>query len=606
MAVIVALAAGGPPAALAQSPVVTSYGFAIHGGLKYGPDFKHYAYADPKAVKGGDVRFAILGTFDSFNPYILRGVPAGAVGLTVETLMVRSGDEPATDYCLICETIELPADRSWVAFNLRPQARFHDGSPITPEDVIWTFETLKTKGHPLYRSYYADVAKAEKVGERKVKFTFSGGENRELPGIIGEIPVLSRSYWQSRDFEKTTLEPPLGSGPYKIDSFEPGRYVTLKRVPDHWSANLPVNVGHYNFDTMRFEYFRDQTVMLEAFLAVKYDIRRENSAKNWATGYETPAVAQGLIRRDVIPDKTEHVMQGYVMNMRRPLFKDRRVREALGYAFDFEWTNKNLFYGYYTRIGSYFGRDEELSSRGLPEGAELAVLEPFRKQLPPEVFTAEYQTPKTDGSGNWRDNQRNALRLLREAGWRTDSQRLVNANGQQMEFEILLSQPSMERLTLPFAENLKRLGIDARVRTVDAAQYQRRTDEFDFDVTDSLVGQSDSPGNEQRDMWSSAVADVHGSRNLAGIKDPVVDALIDLVIAAPDRESLAARTRALDRVLLWGHYFVPHYRLYADWVAYWDKFSRPKDNPKVGYNPYYWWVDPQKEAALNQKRGTAR
>jgi microcin C transport system substrate-binding protein len=590
--------------AFAADPGVTvSHGFAIHGDIKYPADFKHYDYVNPAAPKGGEVKFALRGTFDSLNTFILRGVPGAPAASIYETIMTRSGDEPATDYCLICETVELPADRSWVIFNLRPQARFHDGKPITADDVVWTFNTLKTKGHPLYRSYYANVAKAEKLAERKVKFTFSGDENRELPGIIGEMPVLPRHYWEGRDFEKTTLEPPLGSGPYKIDSLEPGRFIVLKRVPDAWAANQPTNVGRNNFDTIRYDYYRDDVVSLEAFKAGEYDIRQENSAKNWATAYkDVPAVNDKLIKLEVIPDTNERVMQGYAMNMRREIFKDRRVREAMIYAFDFEWMNKNLFYGFYHRIDSYFGR-EEMSARGLPKGEELKILEPFRSKLPPELFTTEYKPPKTDGTGNWRDNQRIAARLLREAGWRVVDQKLVDAQGRQMQFEILLDQPAFERITLPYIDNLKRLGIDARVRTVDTSQYQRRTDEFDFDMIVHLVAQSESPGNEQRDYWSSKAAETQGSRNIMGIKDPTIDALIDLVISAPDRDTLVARTEALDRVLLWGHYIVPHFRLYADWVASWDRFGHPEVNPKVGYYSPAWWVDPQKDAALRAKRG---
>jgi microcin C transport system substrate-binding protein len=593
------------PAAFAADPGVTvSHGFAIHGDIKYPPDFKNYDYVNPNAPKGGDVKLAARGTFDNLNPFILRGVPAATAARIYEGIMTRSADEPATDYCQICETIELPKDRSWVIFNLRPQARFHDGKPITADDVVWTFETLKTKGHPMYRSYYASVAKAEKLGDHKVKFTFQGDENRELPGIIGEMPVLPKHYWADKDFEKTTLEPPLGSGPYKIDSLEPGRFIVVKRVPDYWGANLPVNVGLNNFDTIRVDYYRDDVVSLEAFKAGEYDMRQENSAKNWATAYDIPAVQNGLIKREVIPDTNERVMQGYAMNMRRDMFKDRRVREAMIYAFDFEWMNKNLFYGFYHRIDSYFGR-EELSARGLPKGEELKVLERFRDKLPPELFTTEYKMPKTDGTGNWRDNQRVATRLLREAGWRIVDQKLVDAQGKQMEFEILIDQPAFERITLPYVDNLKRLGINARVRTVDTSQFQRRSDDFDYDMLNYIVAQSESPGNEQRDYWSSKAAATQGSRNAAGISDPVVDQLIDLVISAPDRDTLVARTEALDRVLLWGHYIVPHFRLYADWVASWDRFGHPEVNPKVGYYPTAWWVDPQKDAALRAKRGQA-
>jgi microcin C transport system substrate-binding protein len=602
---VLALALTLAPAALAQTAQKTtvSHAFAIHGDVKYPADFKHYSYVNPAAPKGGDVKFAAVGnTFDTLNAFTLRGVPAAGASAIYDAIMVRGAQEPSTSYCQLCETIEIPEDRSWALFTLRPQARWHDGKPITVEDVIWTLETLKTKGHPRFRTYYANVAKAEKVGDHKVKFTFSGGENRELPGIIGEMPVLPKHYWEGKDFEKTTLEPPLGSGAYKIDAFEPGRFITLRRVPDYWGVGLPVNVGINNFDTIRYEYFRDSTVALEAFKAGQYDIRPENSAKNWATSYDFPAVTNGLIKREEIADEDERVMQGWVFNTRRPMFKDKRVREAIIYAFDFEWTNKNLFYGYYKRIDSYFGRDE-MSARGLPQGEELRVLEQFRDKLPPEVFTKEYAPPKTDGTGNWRDNQRVATRLLREAGWRVVDQKLVDPQGKQMSFEILLDNPQFERITLPFVENLKRLGIDARIRTVDTAQGQRREDEFDFDMTLWLVAQSESPGNEQRDYWSSAAADTNGTRNFPGIKDPVIDQIIEQIIQAPDRPTLVARTKALDRVLLWGHYVVPHYRLYARWIASWDRFSHPPVDPKVGYAPGAWWVDPQKDAALRQKRG---
>jgi len=571
-------------------------GFAMHGDVKYPPGFKNFDYVNPDAPKGGDVRMAAIGTFDSFNPFILRGVPAAAVGATFDTLMVNSADEPFTEYCLVCKTIEVPADRSWAEFTLRPEARFHDGSPVTPEDVIWTFDTLRAKGQPLYRTYYGDVVKAEQTGPDKVKFVFKGTNNHELPLILGQLPVLSKTYWAGRDFEKTTLEPPLGSGPYKIDAFEAGRFVTLRRVADYWAANLPVTRGMNNFDTIRYDYYLDQN------LGGKYDLRLERGAKAWATSYDTPAVKAGLIRRDTIPDITGRVMQGYFMNTRRPVFKDRRVRRAMIDAFDFEWTNKNLFYGFYSRIDSYFGKDDQLSARGLPTGAELAILEKFRDKLPPELFTQEYKVPTTDGSGEWRANERDAFRQLRDAGYKVENGKMAGPDGNQMSFEILLNDPRFERITLPYVQNLRRLGIDARVRTIDTSQYQRRMDDFDFDMTVGLVVQSDSPGNEQRDYWSSAAADARGSRNLAGIKDPVVDALIEMIITAPDREALAARTRALDRVLLWGNYVVPQFWLYADWVASWDRFGRPPDNPKVGYNPGLWWVDPQKDAALKAKR----
>ncbi len=602
------LLAASPGSAQTQAPdaggatVTVAHAIAMHGDVKYGPDFKHFAYADPNAVKGGEVKFHAIGTFDNLNPFILRGVAAVGSAAIYDRLMTASADEPFTEYCLVCETVEVPADRSWVAFNLRPEARFHDGRPITVEDVIWTFETLKTKGHPFYRSYYASVAKAEKVGERKVRFTFSGGINRELPLIVGQLPVLPKHYWEGREFDKTTLEPPLGSGPYRIDSFEAGRYITLRRVPDYWGAKLPVNVGHHNFDVIRYDYYRDNTVALEAFKAGEYDLRVENQALAWATGYDSPARAAGLFKLEELPFERTTGMQGFVMNMRRPLFQDRRVREAMAYAFDFEWSNKNLFHGAYTRTRSYFD-NSELAARGLPGPEELKLLEPLRGKIPDEVFTKEYNPPKTDGSGNWRENQRVALRLLREAGYKFENQRLVGPDGNPVSFEILLNSPQFERVMLPYAENLKRLGIEARVRTVDPAQYQRRMDEFDFDMTVDVFAQSESPGNEQRDYWSSRAADTPGSRNTAGIKSDAIDFLIEAIISAPDRDSLVVRTRALDRVLQWGHYVVPNWHTRVTRVAYWDRFARPAITPDVGFLSSVWWVDPQKDAALKAKRG---
>ncbi|HEX9463544.1 MAG TPA: extracellular solute-binding protein [Alphaproteobacteria bacterium] len=576
--------------------------FAMHGDVKYPSDFKHFEYVNPDAPKGGDVKLNAIGTFDSFNPFILRGVPTGAVMSSFDTLTVSSGDEPFTRYCLVCETMEIPADRSWVEFTLRPEAKFQDGSSITPEDVVWTFDTLKSKGHPRYRTYYADVVKVQKTGERKVKFSFKPGVNRELPLIVGELPVLSKAWWSTRDFEKTTLEAPLGSGPYKVDAFEAGRFVTIKLAPNYWGAKLPVNVGRNNFGGTRIDYYRDQTVALEAFKAGEYDIRVENQALAWATLYDSPPLREGLIKKDEISQHLVAPMQGYVMNIRRPVFQDRRVREALTYPLDFEWSNRTLFHNAYRRTRSYFD-NSELTARGMPSPDELKLLEPWRGKIPDEVFTTEYNPPKTDGSGNWRDGQRIATRLLREAGYKVVNERLVGPDGQPLEFEILLDNPQFERVTLPYVENLKRLGVAARVRTVDPAQYEKRMDDYDFDMTVGVFPQSDSPGNEQRDFWSSQAADIRGEPNYIGIKEPAVDALIDQIIQAPDRESLVMRTRALDRLLQWGYYVVPHWHTEVARVAYWDRFARPQVTPKAGYDPSTWWVDPQKDAALKAKRG---
>ena len=586
----------------AQPKVFVGHAFSMYGDLKYPAGFKHFDYANPAAPKGGNIKLAAIGTFDSLNPFILKGVFAAGIGGIFDTLTVGSSDEPFTRYGLVAESIEMPQDRSWVAFTIRPEARFHDGSPITVEDVIWTFEALKTKGHPFYKSYYAQVVKAEKVGDRKVKFFFGPGENRELPLITAELPVLSKAYWSKRDFEKTTLDPPLGSGPYRVESVEPGRSVVYRRVKDYWGAKLPMNAGRDNFDTIRYDYYRDLIVALEAFKAGEYDFRQENSAKSWATGYDSPALTKGLIIKEMIQHEIPTGMQAFVYNTRRPFFQDRRVREGLAYVFDFEWLNKNLFYGAYTRTKSYFS-NSELASNGLPNAEELKILEPFRGKIPEEVFTKEYQPPKTDGSGNIRENAREALKLLGEAGWTIQSGKLVNAKGEPMQFEIMLDDSSFERVALPFVKNLERLGIDARVRTIDTAQYQNRLDGSDFDMIVNVFGQSLSPGNEQRDFWSSESANIRGSRNLAGINDPVVDKLIDLVIKAPDRKSLIARAHALDRVLLWGHYVIPNWHLQLFRVAYWNKFSRPAISPKYALGFDTWWIDPEKEATLARQKG---
>src|SRR5262245_54636896 len=544
--------AAGPRRPAADAPVAR-HGLSIFGDLKYGPDFRHFAYVNPAAPRGGEARLSALGTFDTLNPFVIKGVPAAGIGELFETLTVAALDEPSSQYGLIAESIEVPADRSWVAFTLHPAARFHDGSPVTVADVIWSFDTLREKGRPFYRSYYASVVKAEAVGARTVRFAFKGGMNRELPLIVSQLPVLSRAYWSARDFTRTTLEPPLGSGPYRVEAAEPGRSITYRRVTDYWAAALPVNVGRNNFDVLRYDYYRDGTVALEAFKAGAYDFREENSAKNWATGYDFPALRQGYVKRELIDNEVPTGMQAFAYNIRRPFFGDPRVRHALAYAFDFEWTNQHLFYGSYTRTKSYFS-NSELAARGLPGPAELAILEPYRGRVPDAVFTRVYEPPTTDGSGHIRANIATALGLLAEAGWTVRDQRLVHAaTGQPLRFEILLNEQTWERISLPFVKNLGRLGVEARLRLVDTPQYQYRTDHFDFDMVVNVWAQSLSPGNEQRNYWGSRAATEPGSDNVVGIRDPVVDELIDLVIASPSREDLVARTRCLDRVLLWGH-----------------------------------------------------
>ena len=580
-----------------------THGMSLFGDLKYGPDFKHFDYVNPNAPKGGTMRYAAIGTFDTLNPFVIKGIPAAGIGSVFDTLTVRSEDEPSSEYGLVAETIELAPDKLSVLYTLRKEARFHDETPMTPEDVVWTFETLRAKGQPMYRSYYGDVTNAEKEGERGVRFSFKSADNRELPQIIGEMPVLSKAYWSGHDFANTTLDPPLGSGPYKIESLDPGRSITYRRVADYWAANLPVNKGRHNIDVIRYDYYRDGTIALEAFKAGQYDVRQENVSKNWATGYDSPALRSGLIKKEQIPHRRPSGMQGFAFNLRRPLFQDPRVREALAYAFDFEWSNKNLFYDAYTRTRSYFD-NSELAATGVPQGEELKILEKFRGQIPEEVFTTEYDPPEYDGSGNIRDGLRAALKLLKDAGWTFKSEKLVNdETGQPFEFEIILVQPEFERIVLPFKKNLERMGIDARVRTIDPAQYEKRMQTFDFDMAVVAFGASQSPGNELRDDWGSAAADEPGSQNVIGIKSKVIDQLIEELIKAPDRASLIAHTRALDRVLQYGYYVIPHYHVAAFRVAYWDKYRRPAISPKYAVGLDTWWIDPAAEQSVEAKKG---
>jgi microcin C transport system substrate-binding protein len=586
----------------ALEPVIRrSHAIAMHGEPKYGPDFTHFDYVNPDAPKGGEIRLGARGTFDNFNGFIPKGNSAAGLGFLTETLLGSSADEAFTEYGLLAESLEWPEDRSWVIFTLRPDARWHDGELVTVEDVIWSFETLKAKGAPVYRFYYASVGGAEKVGERRVKFSFTEVGNRELPLIVGQLPILPKHYWSQRDFEKTTLEPPLGSGPYKIADFEAGRYMVLERVEDYWGEDLPINRGTNNFDRIRYEYFRDDVVVREALKSGDIDFREENQAKAWALDYDVPAVRNGWLNKIEVPHQVPTGMQAFVMNIRRPAFQDRRVRRALAYAFDFEWTNRNMFFGQYTRTESYFS-NSELAATGLPEGEELEILERYRGQVPEEVFTTPYSAPGTDGSGWPRDNLRRAFELLEAAGWVVEDLKLVDPEtGRQMRFEILLVSAAFERIVLPFVRNLKRLGIDARVRLVDQSQYINRLRSFDFDMFVGGWGESDSPGNEQRSFWSSAAADSPAARNFVGIKDPVIDELIELVIKAPSRESLVARTRALDRVLLWGHYVVPNWHLRKQRLLYWDKYSLPKTLSRQGTSTNWWWFDPAKADRLEQR-----
>lgn len=572
------------------------HAFAMHGKPKYGENFKHFEYVNPLAPKGGKLINEAMGTFDSFNPFILKGVKAAGLGLIYDSLMVGSSDEAFTNYGLIAESIIVPEDRSWVSFNLNPDAEWHDGRPISVDDVIWTFNTLISEGHPSFKIYYRDVELVEQTGKRQVTFRFPKSTNRELPLILGQMTILPKHYWEGQNFKKTTLKPPLGSGAYRIKNFEAGRSISYERVKHYWATDLPVNKGQSNFDEISYEYYRDRDVATEAFKSGAFDLRAENQSKRWATAYDFPALKEGKVKKILIPHERPTGMQGFVFNIRKDFFSDPKVRLAINYAWDFEWTNKTLMYNAYKRTNSYFSNSELSSSGTLPEGEELKILQKFKRQVPKQVFDEVYKAPQTDGSGNNRKNLRLALKLLREAGWAVKDGKLVNRNGIPLKFELLIAYPSIERLALPLKQSLKRLGIEMSIRTVDVAQYQQRVDTFDFDMIVSSFGQSLSPGNEQRDFWHSTNADRPGSRNLIGIKEPAIDKLVELVIESPDRESLISRTRALDRVLLWNHYVIPHFHLQASRLVFWNIFGRPKNVAKYSSGfPNTWWLDIAKE-----------
>jgi microcin C transport system substrate-binding protein len=585
------------------------HGLSLFGDLKYPADFKRFDYVNPDAPKGGAARQISLGTFDNFNIAVsgVKGSIAPAVGLTYETLMERAQDEVATEYGLLAEAAQHPDDFAWVTYRLRKEARWHDGKPVTPEDVIFSLEMLK-KLSPMYASYYRHVAKTEKTGEREVKFTFESPGNRELPHIVGELVVLPKHYWEGtdsqgrkRDISQTTLEPPLGSGPYRIKEFVAGRSVKLERVKDYWGANLPVQVGHNNFDELRFEFFRDNVVALEAFKADQADWIAENSAKQWATAYDFPAVAEKRVVKEEFPVSDSGRMQAFVLNLRRDQFKDARVRQAFNFAFDFEEMNKQLFFGQYSRINSYF-QGTELACSGLPEGPELAILETVRDKVPAEVFTKVYQNPVGGNPDAVRTNLRESARLLKEAGFEVKDRKLVDTVGKPVTVEILVEDPSTERIALFFKPSLERIGVTTSIRVVDDAQFENRKRNFDFDMIVDIWPESLSPGNEQREYWGSQAADVPGSRNTIGIKNPAVDALIDKVIFAKDRAELVAATRALDRVLLWNFYVVPQFTYGFTRYARWDRFSHA-ELPKYARSglPSLWWYDAEKAARTAKK-----
>ncbi len=650
----------------------------------YPAGFTHFDFVNPDAPKGGTLRLAGLNGFDSFNPFIPKGNEASMIGLVYDTLTYHSPDEPFTEYGLLAEVIEKAPDNSYVRFHLRPQARFHDGTPVTAEDVVFTFNTLVAKGDPMYRHYYADIQAAVAEDRHRVRFDFSHTGNRELPLIIGQLQILPRHWWQERDltqqdsapaletvatlasaedgrsvtitlnegenipsaedvqlsheaqelpalaavkslhiedarrlraklngsaseellaalralkvlpakrdFTRTSLEPPLGSGPYRIASYAAGRSVRYERITDWWAADLPVTRGLYNFDAITLDYYRDMSVALEAFKAGQFDYNLEYSAKDWATGYDSPALRSGRIVQEAIPNHNPVGMQGFTFNIRRPMFQDRRVREAIALLFDFEWANKQLFFGAYKRTRSFF-ENSELAARGLPDDEELKLLEPLREHLPEEVFTQAFEPPVSDGSGIIRDRQRRAYQLLLEAGYRVENDRMVNAEGQPLSFEFMVVQANLERVILPFKRNLAELGIELRLRRVDVSQFINRLRSRDFDMTSSIWPQSNSPGNEQMEFWHSRSADSPGSRNFIGLRDPAIDALVEGLIRADSRQSLITHARALDRALLWGHYVIPNYYIDSWRVAHWTHLKRPPRTPRYDVGLMSWWIE---------------
>lgn len=588
------------------------HALSLFGKVKYPADFKRFDYVNPEAPKGGVARQIAVGTFDNFNIVVsgVKGQVSGAVAFIYESLLTPALDEVSTEYGALAETVSHPDDFSFVTYRLRPQAKWHDGKPVTVEDVIFSLDSFK-KHHPMYSAYYSHVLKAEKVGEREVKFVFDAPGNRELPQIVGQLTVLPKHWWEGtdaqgrkRDVSATTLEVPLGSGPYKVKEFVAGRSIALERVKDYWGRDLPANVGRNNFDELRYEYFRDATVAIEAFKADQVDWRTENSAKSWATAYDFPAVSEKRVILEEFANRSSGVMQAFVPNLRRAKFADPRVRRALNYAFDFEEMNKQIFYGQYKRISSYFDGIDELMATGLPQGKELEILETVRAEVPPEVFTTAYTNPVGGSPEAVRDNLREALRLFKEAGYEVRDRKLIDVKtGAQFSIELLNQDPSFERVTLFYKPSLERLGIAVSVRTVDPTQYENRTREWDFDVVTNSWGESQSPGNEQREFWSSKSADIAGSRNIAGIKNPAIDKLIERLIYARDRDDLVAATKALDRVLLWNHYVVPQWTYTKVRTARWDRFGRPSELPKYGQSgfPFIWWYDADKAARIAKK-----
>ena len=580
------------------------HGLSVFGDLKYGPGFKNFDYVNPDAPKGGTLKIPGLDTFETIHPFILKGQKEPlAEALLYDTLMARSFDEPDSYYGLVAKTVEVPADKSWVAFNIDPRAKFHDGTQITAGDIVFTFNALKTDGHPRYRVNFRDVDRAEATSPSRVKFTFKPGTHRDLPTRLAALPVLSKAYYDKVDFKKTTFEPALASGPYKVGKFEPGRSITYQRAENYWAKDLPVNRGRFNFDRITVEYYRDREVAFQAFFSNQYDYREEFTSRQWATQYDKPPVNKGLVVRETLPDETPSGVQAFILNLRREKFQDVRLRAAMDLAFDYEWTNKTLFYSLYDRTNSMF-ENSSLAAKQPPSKEELALLEPFRGKVPDEVFTTVFRAPETDGSGRIRGNLRKASRLLKQAGYAVRNGVLTDIAGKPLTIEFLLFESSFKRIINPYLQNLKRLGIQASIRIVDVANFKRRQDSFDFDIVIRRIAQPLTPGLEQRNYFGSEFADVPGSFNIGGVKDSAVDALIEKVVTAKSRGELTVATRALDRVLMWNRFVITQWYKGEHNVAYWNKYNRPKVSPKFSTGVLdTWWYDAEKAAMI--EKGTA-
>ncbi|WP_067518042.1 extracellular solute-binding protein [Endozoicomonas ascidiicola] len=579
-----------------------------HGTAKYGQPgkpFLHFDYANPNAPKGGKLRMAASGTFDSLNSYSSKGTAVTGLNLIYDTLMTQSNDEAFSMYPLVAESAEIAPDKMSIQFNLNPEARFHDGKSITAEDVSYTFKLLIEKGHPFFGSYYSDIESVKALNKGQVLFSFKSDQNPELPFIMSQLPILPKHYWEKpeNDFSSASLTPPLGSGPYKISQVDGGRSISYQRVADYWGKDLPVNKGRYNFDEVIYDYYRDEHVALQGLKAGAYDLRYETVAKNWATAYDVPAVHNGDLVLSTLPTISPAPIQGFAYNLRRDQFQDRKVRKAISYAMDFEWLNRNLFYNSYIRSSSYFN-NSGMEAKGMPNEDELALLAPWKKQLPEDLFTKPYELPVSDGSGNIRSNLKTALSLLKDAGWTLDNGQLTNSKGERFSIELLIAQPSMERVALPFKKNLEQIGISLNIRTVDTSQYIQRLRDFDYDMIVVGYGQSASPGNEQSEFWGSTAADTKGSRNYMGIKDPVVDAMIGHVINAHSRQELTTAVKALDRVLLWGEYLIPQWYYPYDRIAHSSKVVRPDAEPLYNTDLYTWWIEEANASEPSRKAST--